>query len=120
MQLGRIIAADPTVFSNCELARALGKLNTLKCANEFELVAEMLKRQTIQDTLVAYFNDCLQQSKFDETWHNTIFIVLPKSGSLAMPSNYKPIAILFVLYKLFARTVYNRISPTLIASQSIE
>ena len=48
-----------------------------------------------------------QHGKFDETWHNTIFTMLPKSGNLAIPSNWMHIAILPV-------------SPTLIASQSIE
>ena len=44
--------------------------------------------------------------------------MLPKSGNLADSSNWRPIAILPIFYKLFARMIYNRISPTLLAHQS--
>ena len=44
--------------------------------------------------------------------------MLPKDGDLTLPSNWRPIAILPIMYKLFARMVYNRIAPSLFNSQS--
>ena len=44
--------------------------------------------------------------------------MLPKTGNLCEIANWRPIAILPILYKLFARMVYHRISPTLLAHQS--
>ena len=44
--------------------------------------------------------------------------MLPKSGDLTKVSNWRPIAILPILYKIFARLVYNRISPVLFQHQS--
>ena len=44
--------------------------------------------------------------------------MLPKDGDLSSVSNWRPIAILPVIYKLFARFLYNRISPQLFRAQS--
>ena len=44
--------------------------------------------------------------------------MLPKTGDLKQVSNWRPIAIIPILYKLFARMVYHRISPILLAKQS--
>ena len=46
--------------------------------------------------------------------------MLSKGGDLENPSNWRPIAILYVLYKLFSRLIYNRISPGLFAAQSFD
>ena len=46
--------------------------------------------------------------------------MLPKDGDLSMPSNWRPVAILPIICKLFARLVYDRISPILFATQSCE
>ena len=41
-----------------------------------------------------------------------------KSGDPSLPSNYRPIAIIPLLYKLFARLLYNRLAPLLDAHQT--
>ena len=47
-----------------------------------------------------------------------IFSMPPKSGDLAQVSNWRLIAILQILYKLFARMLYHRFSPILFDHQS--
>ena len=72
-----------------ELSSAIGELNNMKCADDTSFVAEMLKHFSLklQAALVEYFNICLDEGKFDESWYKTIFRMLPKSRNLAMPSN---------------------------------
>lgn len=64
------------------------------------------------------FNLALHTGVFHPDWHITVFQMLPKEGDLRKVSNWRPIAILPSMYKVFPRLVYNRISPTLFASQS--
>jgi len=44
--------------------------------------------------------------------------VLHKSGDASLPNNYRPIATIPILYKLYARLLYNRLEPTLDKEQS--
>ena len=86
------------------------------------VVAELLIHSSLklQAALIEYFNICLDQGKFDESWYKTLLRMLPKSRNLAVPSNWRLIDILPVLYKLFARINDNRLSPTLLSTQSVE
>ena len=51
-------------------------------------------------------------------WRKTQFAVLYKSGDAQLPQNYRPIAAIPLLYKLFARLLYNRLETTLDKQQS--
>ena len=44
--------------------------------------------------------------------------MLPKSGDLGNAGNWRPIAILPILYKIFSRMIYHRLQPTLDRHQS--
>ena len=92
----------------------------LRCEDEHGLVIEMIKMGSLQlqNKILQHFNHCLDEGEFDPDWHETIFKMLPKTGNLCEIANWRPIAILPILYKLFARMVYHRISPTLLAHQS--
>ena len=46
--------------------------------------------------------------------------VIPKSGNLKQPQNYRPIAVIPLLYKLFSRLLYNRLEPILDAAQTAD
>ena len=46
--------------------------------------------------------------------------MLPKDGDTTQLKNWRPIAILPIMYKLFARLLYNRISPILFSWLSEE
>ena len=51
-------------------------------------------------------------------WKNTVIKVIHKSGSSQLPHNYRPIATIPLLYKLFSRLLYNRLHPILDPQQS--
>ena len=44
--------------------------------------------------------------------------ILPKTGDLTNPGNWRPLAILNITYKIFTRMVYKRVKPILEAQQS--
>ena len=46
--------------------------------------------------------------------------VIFKSGNPRLPQNYQPIAVIPVLYKLFARMLYNRLAKILEPQQSVD
>ena len=85
-----------------ELETALKALSNMRCADEEEIVAEMVKHSSAQfkDELLRCFNESLHSGLFDETWYYTCFQMLPKSGDLTQTSNWRPIAILPIFYKI--------------------
>ena len=46
--------------------------------------------------------------------------MIPKSRDLKDPTNYRPIAILSIFYKIFSRMLYNRLLPILDPEQSYD
>ena len=68
-----------------------------------------LGSSTLHVVLVDMFNDMLTRGYLDPSWHNTIFQMLPKAGDLKDPSNWRPIAILPVVYKIFSKILCNRL-----------
>ena len=90
-------------FSHDELSKALYELSNLRCADEVGIVAEMLKYSSskFRTELLRIFNDSLHSGEFDESWHRTVFQMIPKDGDLSNVSNWRPIAILSIMYKIF-------------------
>ena len=80
----------------------------------------MLKysNERIKGKILEHFNLGLHSGEFPRDWHHTIFRMLPKDGDARQVKNWRPIAILPIMYKAFARLIYNRISPILFSWQS--
>ena len=108
------------LFSMEELENGLVHLNNLRAVDECGLCAEMLKvgSDLMKRHLLESFNRILRKGEIEDSWHHTIFQMLPKDGNLDELTNWRPIAILPILYKLFARMIYTRISPRLFHTQS--
>ena len=109
-------------FTIDELDVALKKMSNLKCENANGMVAEMLKHGSLlmREEILKCFNDIPKSGVIEESWAHIIFQMLPKSGDLQDIGNWRPIAILPILYKLIARMVYHRIGPMLISQQSLD
>ena len=56
--------------------------------------------------------------RIDASWGHTVPTMLPKGGNLFSPSNWRPIAVLNITYKIFTKLVYKRLRPTLERHQS--
>ena len=70
----------------------------------------MIRRQTIEYLIESFlqivlevFNAILKgDGEIPETWRHTELLVIFKKGDPALPSNYRPISLLPMLYKLFS------------------
>ena len=71
--------------------------------------------------MLELFNDILtNRDDPPETWKHTRLIVIFKKGEPKLVSNYRPIALLPILYKLFSRMLCARIESTIINGQSCD
>ena len=103
-------------FTSSELDAALQQLRTGRCPDTSGLKAEMLKNggSTLRWHLLRLYNDILQpDSTPPADWKKSTITIIHKSGDPELPSNYRPISIIPLLYKLFARLLYNRLAKRL-------
>ena len=93
-------------FSLFELKEALGNMNSGKACDASGLVAEMMQVDcdALQRMILDLFNDVLVSGRPPpDDWRSSQLVVVFKKGDPKMPANYRPIAILPILYKLFSR-----------------
>ena len=69
------------------------------------IVVEMVKDASdrFKRKLLDVFNHMLSTDIIQDDWHTTLFSMLPRSGNLNDPANWRPIAILPIFYKIFTR-----------------
>eukprot|EP00973_Karenia_brevis_P033988 4690318-Karenia_brevis.AAC.1 len=94
-----------------------------KSADTNGVVVELLKHsgEGLLQVIADVFSDVLQpQAIFPEYWKNTRLKVLFKKGDPTLTENYRPIAILPILYKLFSKVIGARVKSTLEAAQSVD
>eukprot|EP00973_Karenia_brevis_P081632 11317413-Karenia_brevis.AAC.1 len=92
-----------------------------KAKDPSDVVAEMLKHggAVLRETILDLYNDILiSHTEPPEKWRQTRLVVLFKKGDPKLPGNYRPIAILPILYKLFSRILCNRVQSKIIQGQS--
>jgi len=110
------------LFDATELDKSISKLKTNKSSDERGLAAELLKHapQEFRNALLTLFNDVLEFGSPPSTWRRTIFNMLPKSAKSKSVTEYRPIASLRLLYKVFAYLLLGRIEDKLEATQPEE
>ena len=59
----------------------------------------------LHEFLLAVFNRMFRDSSFPESWRNTLFVFIPKTGT----GKFRPISLTSILCKLFERLVQRRI-----------
>ena len=110
-------------FTRQELDNALKQLKNKRAEDSAGVVAEMLKQggETLHDVLLDLYNETIKpNAAIPSRWKRTVIKVLHKSGDPQTPQNYRPISIIPILYKLFARLLYNRLVTTLDTAQTID
>ena len=86
-----------------------------KGADSKGVVAELIKAgsEELIDTIATVFSDILEpNAKSPKDWKQTRLKVLFKKGDSRKAENYRPIAILPILYKLFSKVVCARVKDT--------
>ena len=109
-------------FAIPELTRALGKMRNRRGADKSKVIVEMIKfgGPVLHEQILSCYNEILSTGTVPKDWHVTIFTMLPKSGDLQNVSNWRPIAILPILYKVFSKMLYYRLAPILEKQQTYD
>ena len=72
------------------------------------------------ENILEVFRDALNTGQIPASWQTTIFKMLPKSALAKFASNFRPIASLPLLYKIFPYLMLGRMEGTLEVSQPEE
>ena len=122
---GHVCKLQPTEtpFTREELRLALSKMKAGKAKDASGIIAEMLKEasEPLLNAILDVFNDVFYfRSEVPAAWRKTKLVVIFKKGDPKLASNYRPIAILPVLYKLFSRMLCDRMVPFVMRQQSTD
>ena len=108
---------DEPLWTREELRFAITRLQNNKAADECGLVAEILRcvPHDCSNFFLQIMNDILHKGDVPSSWCKTLFQfqMLPKSHRARVPADFRPIASLRLLYKMFAYLVLGRIEETL-------
>ena len=114
-------AGDPIpLFTPEEVSDAIKRLRSNRCPDQCGVVAEMLKAGSgvLVDVLCSLYNQIVQpDAPPPESWKRSMVTVIYKSGDKQLPQQYRPITIIPLLYKVFARLLYQRLSAFLLPAQ---
>ncbi len=106
-----------------EITRALKRMKNGETSDGNFVVVEMLKSagRELRELIASMFTEIMRpQAQVPEAWRKTVVKVLFKKGDELAPGNYRPISILPILYKLFARIICSRITKVLEEHQSCD
>ncbi|OXA43010.1 RNA-directed DNA polymerase from mobile element jockey [Folsomia candida] len=108
-------AAHPLLdapFTRIDLLRAIQKISNNKAPGVDGIPNEFLKSLPLQgiDLLVDCYNDILENESLPEEWSRSITVMIHKKGDKLNPNNYRPIALLSCLLKLFTQLLQHRLS----------
>ena len=60
-----------------------------------------------------FLSSCLRQLKIPKVWKRALVVAIPKpSKPIEEPQSYRPVSLLYVLYKFLERLIYNRVEQT--------
>jgi sorting nexin-29 len=94
-----------------------------KAKDKQGVLAEMIKcgGKRLAEALQMVFNEIISPSgEPPESWKTSLITILHKDGDQQLPSNYRPISVIKLLYKLFARLVLARMKKGLEEEQSVD
>lgn len=106
-----------------EVGLVVKKLKNGRTSGDDKLLAEMLKtgHAGLLQAIASIFTDILHGAcEIPASWNISRLVVLCKKGDAAFPKNYRPIAIISVLNKLFSGVILARVKTVLDALQPPE
>ena len=109
-------------WSMNELRVAIRRAKNNRTGDDLGLVAELLKHapEGYLEALLDVFRHALSTGQIPTSWQTTISKMLPKSSCAKFASDFRPIASLRLLYKIFAYLMLGRMEDTLEDSQPEE
>ena len=121
VQLERQTITTIPLFDKRELLVALRRKANRRGAVKSSIVVEMIKKlggAKLHIKVSELYNNNITQGNTDDDWHVAVFNMLPKSGELGNPVNWRPIAVLVILQRTFPRMIYHRLQAILDRHQS--
>ena len=105
-----------------EVFGIIKRMRKKRASDRIGIIMEMFLfgGQPVWDHLAHFFNQIILTGSIPEGWRESFFILLHKGGATNDANNWRPIAILRIAYKIFARLLHTRIKGTLEAAQSDE
>ena len=106
-----------------DLTTALNSMRNGKACDPAGVRAEMLKVDCpiLHESILDLFNEAIQPNAlFPEDWRTSRISVILKKGDPQLPGNYRPIALLAILYKLFSRMLCARLKAIIIPKLSMD
>ena len=109
-------------WTMAELKHAISRLKSKKSGDDLGLVAELLKHSPddFLNALLLVMREVLRSGNVPSSWQKTFFKMLPKTKAAKSVSDFRPIANVRLLYKLFAYLMLGRMEDALEASQPEE
>ena len=113
---------EDELFTLQELQQAIRALKSNKAANDCGLAAELLHhaRQPLLQNLLGLFNHVFTTGDVPSAWRKTFFRILARFPKAKMAGDYRAIASLRLLYKVFAYIRLHRMEPLLETEQPEE
>ena len=110
----------PCTFA--EILRIVCRMTKGKAGDPSGNIAEMFLHgeDAMISYLVYFFNLVIETGEIPSSWKKSCFVLLHKGGTTEDPNNWRPIAILSIIYKIFGKLILSRIKPILDSKQADE
>lgn len=96
----------------CEITKAMEELRTNKCPGEDNITNEMIfaVKEPLTKVLQILFNLIMTTEIIPNQWKQSNIILLHKKGDRNNINNYRPISLISNIYKIFIKTISQRMS----------
>ena len=98
-------------FTEEEYLAAKKSVKEGKASGEDGLAPEVLKRTGIDDIILGFYNNALEDGRFPGQWRNLLIVPVPKKGDLTKTGNYRGISLTSVALKTLNKMILNRLLP---------
>lgn len=102
-------------FTDKEIADALFQIGPLKAPGPDGYPARFFQRNwsTLKDDVLAAVKDFFRTGIMPEGVNSTCIVLIPKISNPARMSDYRPISLCNVIYKVISKCLVNRLRPLL-------
>ena len=106
-------------WTMAELRHAISRLKSKKDGDDLGLVAELLKHSPGDSfsALLLLMKEVFPSGNVPSSWQRAFFNMLPETTAAKSVSEFRPIANVRLLYKLFAYLMFGRMEDAIEASQ---
>ena len=115
VQIRNTRSTPPQPILPTEVSAAIKRLKRNKAPGNDSITAYVLKElgEPIVQMFTNMFNRCFREGKLPNSWKDASVIIIHKKGDTAYITNYRPISLLPITYKVFSHVILRRMLRTL-------